>query len=290
MRIARSGSPRPGRRTPGNAESGASRAAGPAHSGKVILKLEDVSKSFGSVVALDGVSFEVFENEKVALVGDNGAGKSTLIKIISGNFPPDRGTICLDGKKVSFRSPVDARRAGIETVYQDLSVCNNLDSISNLFIGRELTRSLLGLQVLRGRQMEETTNAVLRKVGISMPSSRDRMEYLSGGQRQAVALGRFVAWGKRLVLLDEPTAALGVRETRQVLTLIEATARERTSILLISHNLLQVFEVVDRIVVLRHGKVVGVREKKKTTPDEIVGMITGAIFIKARGRKEDPGT
>jgi D-xylose transport system ATP-binding protein len=265
------------------------RAGRSAGTRKVILKLQDISKSFGSVVALDGVSFEIYENEKIALVGDNGAGKSTLIKIISGNFPPDRGMICLDGRKVSFRSPVDARKAGIETVYQDLSVCNNLNSIANLFIGRELIRRILGLPVLRSREMEATTNAVLRKVGISMPSSRDRMEYLSGGQRQAVALGRFVAWGKRLVLLDEPTAALGVRETRQVLTLIEATAREKTSILLISHNLLQVFEVVDRIVVLRHGRVVGVREKKKTTPDEIVSMITGAIFIRNKERGSSRG-
>jgi len=244
---------------------------------KVILRLEGISKTFGSVVALNGVSFEIYENEKIALVGDNGAGKSTLVKIISGNFPPDRGELYLDGRKVSFKSPMDARRAGIETVYQDLSVCNNLDSVANLFIGRELTR---GFPILRGRDMEDTTVDVLKKVGISMPSVKDRMEYLSGGQRQAVALGRFVAWGKRLVLLDEPTAALGVRETRQVLTLVESTARDRTSILLISHNLLQVFEVVDRIVVLRHGEVVGVREKSRTTPDEIVSMITGSIFIK----------
>jgi D-xylose transport system ATP-binding protein len=243
---------------------------------KVILRLEGISKTFGSVVALNGVSFEIYENEKIALVGDNGAGKSTLVKIISGNFPPDRGEVYLDGRKVSFKSPMDARKAGIETVYQDLSVCNNLDSVANLFIGRELTR---GFPILRRKDMEDTTVDVLKKVGISMPSVKDRMEYLSGGQRQAVALGRFVAWGKRLVLLDEPTAALGVRETRQVLTLVESTARD-TSILLISHNLLQVFEVVDRIVVLRHGEVVGVREKNRTTPDEIVSMITGSIFIK----------
>jgi D-xylose transport system ATP-binding protein len=247
---------------------------------KVILRLEGISKAFGSVVALNGVSFEIYENEKIALVGDNGAGKSTLVKIISGNFPPDRGELYLDGRRVAFKSPMDARRAGIETVYQDLSVCNNLDSVANLFIGRELTRGVPGLPILRKQEMEDTTIDVLRKVGISMPSVKDRMEYLSGGQRQAVALGRFVAWGRRLVLLDEPTAALGVRETRQVLTLVESTAREETSILLISHNLLQVFEVVDRIVVLRHGEVVGVREKSKTTPDEIVSMITGSIFIK----------
>jgi ABC-type sugar transport system ATPase subunit len=257
-------------------KGGAGRAAGP----KVILHLEGISKSFGSVVALKDVGFDIYENEKLALVGDNGAGKSTLIKIISGNFPPDSGEVHLDGRRVSFKSPVDARRAGIETVYQDLAVCNNLDSTANLFIGRELFRPVLGLGILRKKQMEQQTVEVMRKVGISMPSVRDRVEYLSGGQRQAVALGRFVAWGRRLVLLDEPTAALGVRETKQVLSLIEDTARESTSILLISHNLLQVFEVVDRIVVLRHGEVVGIREKKKTTPDEIVSMITGAIFVK----------
>jgi D-xylose transport system ATP-binding protein len=253
----------------------------------VILRLEGISKSFGSVVALNDVSFDIRENEKLALVGDNGAGKSTLVKIISGNFPPDRGEMFLDGRRVSFRSPVDARRAGIETVYQDLSVCNNLDATANLFIGRELSRGVLG--ILRKREMEETAERVLGEVGISMPPVRDRVEYLSGGQRQAVALGRFVAWGRRLALLDEPTAALGVRETRQVLSLIESTAREKTAILLISHNLLQVFEVVDRIVVLRHGEVVGIREKTKTTPDEIVSMITGAIFVKGRGRKRPAG-
>jgi D-xylose transport system ATP-binding protein len=261
---------------------GGARAAGERTSRTVILRLEGISKSFGSVVALKDVSFEIYENEKLALVGDNGAGKSTLIKIVSGNFPADRGEMYLDGRKVVFKSPVDARRAGIETVYQDLSVCNNLDSTANLFIGRELARPVLGLGVLKMAEMEEKTRQVMKRVGISMPSVRDRMEYLSGGQRQAVALGRFVEWGRRLVLLDEPTAALGVRETKQVLTLIESTAREKTSILLISHNLLQVFEVVDRIVVLRHGEVVGIREKKKTTPDEIVSMITGAIFVKGR--------
>jgi D-xylose transport system ATP-binding protein len=192
----------------------------------------------------------------------------------------------LDGRRVSFKSPVDARKMGIETVYQDLSVCNNLDSVANLFIGRELTRSIIGLGILRKKEMEEKTTQVLETVGISMPSVKDRVEYLSGGQRQAVALGRFVAWGRRLVLLDEPTAALGVRETKQVLTLIESTARKRTSLLLISHNLLQVFEVVDRIVVLRHGEVVGIREKEATSPDEIVSMITGAIFVnRPRGRR-----
>jgi len=245
----------------------------------VILKVEGVSKSFGSVVALNNICFELYENEIVGIVGDNGAGKSTLIKIISGNFPADGGEIYFYGKRIHFRSPSDARKMGIETVYQDLSICNNLDSVSNIFIGREIYQNILGFEVLNQNKMVKRTVEVLNKVGIHIPSVFEKMEYLSGGQRQAVALGRFVAWGKKLILLDEPTAALGVRETRKVLDLIKDTGKKNVSIILITHNLQQMFEIVDRIIVLRHGEIVGIREKKETTPDEIVGLITGAVFL-----------
>ena len=247
---------------------------------RVILRVEGVTKYFGSVMALNNVNLEVYEDEVVGLVGDNGAGKSTLIKIISGNFPPDKGEIYLEGRKVSFKSPVEARQMGIETVYQDLSLCENLDSVSNLFIGRELSRNIVGFKVLQKREMERKTIEVLESIGINIPSVRDKVEYLSGGERQAVALGRFVAWGKKLILLDEPTAALGIRETRKALDLVAKVRKEKgVSMIFISHNLQHVFEVVDRIIVLRHGEVVGIREKKLTTPDEIVSFITGAIFI-----------
>jgi len=248
---------------------------------KILLKIENVSKYFGSVTALDSISLEIFEDEIVGIVGDNGAGKSTLIKIISGNFPPNKGNIYFNSKKVHFNNPSDARKLGIETVYQDLSICNNLDSVANLFIGRELYKNILGLGILNKSEMKKRTLGILDKVGIDMPSVNEKVEFLSGGQRQAVVLGRFIAWGKKLILLDEPMAALGVRETKKVLNLIENIKKERkdASIILISHNLQQVFEIVDRIIVLRHGKIIGVREAKKTNTDEIVSMITGAIFV-----------
>ena len=247
---------------------------------KVILKIEKISKYFGSVVALNNASFEVYENEIIGLVGDNGAGKSTLLKILSGNFPPDKGEIYFEGRKVNFKSPVEARQMGIETVYQDLSLCENLDAISNLFIGREVYKNFLGFKVLQKREMESETLEVVNEIGIDIPSVKERIEFLSGGERQAISLSRFVAWGKKLALLDEPTAALGVKQTRKALDLITKIRKQRNiGIIVVSHNLQQIFETVDRIIVLRHGEVVGIREKQLTDPDEIVSLITGAIFI-----------
>ncbi len=249
-------------------------------SAEPLLSIREVTKAYGSIVALRSVSVDILRDEIVGLVGDNGAGKSTLIKILSGNFPPDSGEILFEGRRVHFRSPVDAREAGIETVYQDLSLCENLDSLSNLFVGRELYKSFLGFKFLQTRAMERETVQTLARIGIQVPSVRERIQYLSGGQRQAVSLGRFVAWGRKLVLLDEPTAALGVRETRKALELVSGLQKEkRISVILISHNLQQVFELVDRIIVLRLGEVVGVRERRKTTPDEIVSLITGAVLV-----------
>ena len=248
---------------------------------KVLLKIEHISKNFGSVTALQDINFEIYENEIVAIVGDNGAGKSTLIKIISGNFSPDNGEIFFDGKKIILKNPSDARKLGIETVYQDLSICNNLDSVANLYIGREIYKNILGLRVLNIREINVKALRTLCSVGINIPSVDEKVEYLSGGQRQAVILARFLEWGKRLILLDEPTAALGVRETKQVLELIRKTKAERkeASFVLISHNLQQVFEIADRIIVLRLGEVIGIRETLKTNSDEIVSLITGSIFI-----------
>lgn len=249
--------------------------------GKEILRVQGVSKAFGSVVALNDVSLSVYENEIVGLVGDNGAGKSTLIKIISGNYIPDRGELFLEGKRVKFASPVDARRAGIETVYQDLALCENLDSVANFFIGRELCRNILGFRILKNREMEKRTIEVISRMGIDLPSAREKVQFLSGGQRQAISLAKFVAWGSKLILLDEPTAALGVRETAKALELILKLGKQKgMSTILIAHNLQHVFQVADRIVVLRHGEVVGIREIRQTMPDEIVSLITGANLVK----------
>lgn len=246
----------------------------------VLLRARSIVKVFGAVVALNGVDLDVHENEIVGLVGDNGAGKSTLIQILSGNFQPDLGEIEFAGHPVRFESPADARHAGIETVYQDLSLCPNLDSTANLFIGREKTRSILGVQFLRRREMEAEAAELIRDLDIDLPSVRARVDYLSGGQRQAVSLARFVAWGRKLVLLDEPTAALGVRETAKALDLIERLHRDKdVPMILISHNLQHVFRIADRIVVLRHGEVAGSRKTAETTPDEIVSLITGSDLM-----------
>jgi ABC-type sugar transport system ATPase subunit len=247
---------------------------------KVILRVEGVSKNFGSVVALNNVDLEVYDDEVVGLVGDNGAGKSTLIKILSGNFPPDKGSVFLDGKSVHFRSPAEARAMGIETVYQDLALCNNLDAVANLFIGREIYKRFLFFEFLQKKEMERMAAEVLGKIGTDFPAVHEQVGYLSGGQRQAVALGRFIGWGEKLILLDEPTAALGVRETSHVLDLVATTRKEKgVSMVLISHNLQHVFQIADRIFVMRHGEIVGMRDRASTTPDEIVSMITGAVFI-----------
>ncbi len=250
-----------------------------------MLRVQGISKSFGSVVALRDVSFVVYENEIVALLGDNGAGKSTLIKIISGNFPPDRGELFLEGSRVRFASPIDARRAGIETVYQDLALCENLDSVANFFVGRELCRNILGFGILKKGEMEKRTVEVIDEMGIDLPSPRGKVEFLSGGQRQAISLARFVAWKSKLILLDEPTAALGVREAGRALDLILKLGKQKgMSTIVIAHNLQHVFEVADRVVVLRHGEVVGTRETRQTTPDEVVSLITGASLM--RGARE----
>jgi len=254
---------------------------------KVVLKVENVSKNFGSIVALNDVSLEVYEDEVVGLVGDNGAGKSTLIKVLSGVFPPDKGSLYLGGKKVNFKSPSDAQNKGVETVYQDLALCGNLDAVANLFIGREICRKFLGLEFLQKAEMDKQAAETLGRIGTDFPNVHEQVEYMSGGQRQTVALGRFVAWGQKLILLDEPTAALGVRETGHVLELVAKTRKEKgVSMILISHNLQHVFKIADRIIVLRHGEVVGERVRVNTTPDEIVSMITGAVLVNREANEE----
>jgi D-xylose transport system ATP-binding protein len=240
-----------------------------------LLRLEDIRKNFGAIEALRGVSFDVRRGEVVALLGDNGAGKSTLVKIIAGGQPASAGRVLFDGAERHFASPAEAKAAGIETVYQDLSLCTNVDVVANFFMGRELTRRILGVPVLREREMEAETAKALAAGGTRIPSLRTRVEHLSGGQRQAIELNRFVHWGGKLVLLDEPFAALGVEQTRRGLDMIKRIAAQGIGVVVITHIMAQAFQVADRIVVIRQGKVAGDVARKETSPDEVVSMITG---------------
>ncbi len=252
-----------------------------ATSAAPLLRVEGVSKHFGAIEALRGVSFDVNRGEVVALLGDNGAGKSTLVKIIAGGMAPSAGRIVFDGAERQFTSPADAKAAGIETVYQDLSLCTNVDVVANFFMGRELTRRVLGIPILRERDMYRETAKALAAAGTRIPSLRTRVEHLSGGQRQAIELNRFVHWGGKLVLLDEPFAALGVEQTRRGLETVARVRAQGIGVIMITHVMAQAFQVADRIVVLRHGMVAGDVATEATSPDEIVRMITGDIGRRA---------
>ena len=245
------------------------------------LRVDNVSKRFGAVTALDGVTFEVFPGEAVALLGDNGAGKSTLIKILSGSLEPSGGRIQFDGEEVALDSPTTAKALGIETVYQDLSLCLNVDVVANFFMGRELTHRVVGVEILREAAMQAETEKALADIGTHIPSVRTDVEHLSGGQRQAIELCRFVHWGGRLVLLDEPFAALGVAQTRRGLELINRVKQQGVAVVVITHNVLHAFQVADRIIVLRHGRVTGERRVQSTSAEEIVDLITGELSDEA---------
>jgi len=236
------------------------------------LELRGVSKSFGSVQALQGVDFEVRDGEVMALVGDNGAGKSTLIKCVAGIYSIDSGQIFFESKPVTIHGPKDAARLGIEVVYQDLALCDNLDVVQNMYLGREAHDPLFRL---REAPMEQRTAETLKSLSVTtIRSVRQPVATLSGGQRQSVAVARAVLWNNRVVFLDEPTAALGVAQTRQVLDLVKRLGEQGLAVVLVSHNLVDVFEVANRITVLRLGRNVGVYDKEKTTQQEIVEAIT----------------
>jgi D-xylose transport system ATP-binding protein len=243
--------------------------------GEPRLRLRGISKSFGAVRALSNVDFEVYAGEVVGLVGDNGAGKSTLIKVISGVEPPDGGEIFVEGQKVSIPNPHAAAALGIETVYQDLALCDNLDVVANLFLGRE---EVSFLQSLNEVDMEKKGLQVLKSLEVKIPSVRATVAMLSGGQRQSIAVAKSILRQAKVVLLDEPTAALGVVQTRQVLHLIHRLREQGLAVVVISHNLADVFEVVDRVIVLRLGRRVGTFDIKTTTPEQVVAAITGAEF------------
>jgi D-xylose transport system ATP-binding protein len=245
-----------------------------------LLELRGVSKSFGSVQALTDVDFEVRVGEVMALVGDNGAGKSTLIKCIAGINPMDDGEMFWDGEAVTIHGPRDAAKLGIEVVYQDLALCDNLDVVQNMYLGREANR----FQVLKEPPMEAKTLETLKSLRVTtIRSIRQHVATLSGGQRQSVAVARAVMWNSRLVILDEPTAALGVAQTEQVLALVNRLAEQGLSVILISHNLHDVFETATRIAVLRLGRNVGVYERAKTTQGQIVEAITAGQPTKVSG-------
>jgi D-xylose transport system ATP-binding protein len=245
-----------------------------------LLELRHISKRFGAVQALTDVDFEVYAGEVVALVGDNGAGKSTLIKTISGINIPDSGEILFAGRPVKITGPNDVTRLGISTVYQDLALCDNLDVVANLYLGREDTDHLVPdvIEPLDEVHMERRAIDVLRGLSVKIPSVRTAVASLSGGQRQSVAVARSVMWNAKVVLLDEPTAALGVAQTRQVLDLIRRLREQGLGVVVISHNLADVFEVCDRIVVLRLGRRVSSFDVKSATREQIVAAITGADF------------
>lgn len=243
-----------------------------------LLSARAVTKTFGHVEALRGADFDVRRGEVVALMGDNGAGKSTLVKVLSGTVQPDGGTITLNGNQVAFSSPVRAREAGIETVYQDLSLTDTLDPTANLFLGRELRRAgLLGrLGFLDNREMRRRARGVFDSLNLTIRSDHDAVGNLSGGQRQGIAVSRAVTWAQHVLFLDEPTAALGVRQTNNVLDLIRRVRDRGVSVVLISHSLPEVRQVADRIEVMRLGRRVGQFSVADVSAEQIVAAITGA--------------
>ena len=240
--------------------------------GKSILEASRLNKWFGGLQALDDISFTVREGEAVGLVGDNGAGKSTLLKTISGVHQPSDGQLLLDGTPVELGNPSVARKLGVETVYQDLALIGRFTITENFFLGRELRR--FGL--LRKSAMQKETDAALARLDVRVPFLNRKVSKMSGGQRQAVAIARGAYWGKRLLLLDEPTAALGVRESAEVLTLLDGLKRGGLTMVLVTHNIDHLWRVCDRILVMRRGRLVADLVKSEVSPAEVVAHITGA--------------
>jgi len=241
-----------------------------------ILELAGISKHFGAIQALIDVSLTIQAGEVVGLMGDNGAGKSTLVKIIAGNYPPSGGTVTLDGRKVAFHKPADAREAGIEIVYQDLALCDNLTAAENVFLGRELMRGFGPLRVINYPAMFKRAGELFAELK-SETRPRDLVRKMSGGQRQAVAIARTRLSEPKIVLMDEPTAAISVRQVAEVLSLIRRLRDHHIAVVLISHRMPDVFAVANRIVVMRRGQKVADKAIDLSSPEEVTGLITGAI-------------
>jgi simple sugar transport system ATP-binding protein len=241
-----------------------------------VLELTGISKHFGAIQALTDVSLALRAGEVVGLMGDNGAGKSTLVKIIAGNYPQSAGTIALEGRKVAFHKPADARAAGIEIVYQDLALCNNLTAAENVYLGRELVFAFGPVRVMNYRGMFKRAGELFAELK-SETRPRDLVRRMSGGQRQAVAIARTRLSDAKIVLMDEPTAAISVRQVAEVLNLIGRLREQAIAVVLISHRMPDVFAVADRIVVLRRGEKVADKPIAASSPEEVTGLITGAI-------------
>jgi simple sugar transport system ATP-binding protein len=240
------------------------------------IECKDIKKSFGSVEALKGVSITAKPGEVTAIIGDNGAGKSTLIKCISGVYSSDQGAILINGEEVNFTNPEESRSSGIETVYQTLSLIEDLSIWQNLFLNREITKGFGPFKVLNKSKMKEEASKMLKNLDVHIPSIKSRTRRLSGGQRQAVAICRAAGWGSSVVIMDEPTAALGVRETAKVEELIMRMKTQGLAILLISHNFDQVLRLADQIWVMRQGELMAGLRANETSGDELVALITGA--------------
>ena len=254
-------------------------------SGQYLLELKGVFRRFGAVTALAGVDFHVSNGEVMALVGDNGAGKSTMIKTIAGIHPKDEGEILWEGKPVSINGPKDSAALGIEVVYQDLALCDNLDVVENMYLGRE---TLTSFRRLNEPKMEQAAANVLKDLSVTtIQSTRQIVAGLSGGQRQSVAVAKAVLWNSKLVILDEPTAALGVAQTRQVLDLVKRLGEQGLAVILISHNMSDVFEVADSITVLRLGQNVAEFKTSETNQREVVEAITAGELHYVPGMQEE---
>ncbi len=242
----------------------------------IVLRTVGLTKHYAGIRALDDADFELYDGEHVAIVGDNGAGKSTFVRQITGVEQPTSGEIFFDGRPVHFKSPIEAREAGIETVFQNLALADDLDVPANLFLGREETYFALGpFSFLNERKMMERAREALRSTGIKIPDLRAKIRHMSGGQRQCVAISRSATFASKLIIMDEPTAALGVQETAQVENIVRNLKKKGIPLILVSHNLRQVFDLVDKIWVFRRGRIVGMVEAAKSHGNEVVAMITG---------------
>jgi len=252
-----------------------------------VLHISGLTKHYGGVEALTDAGFSLLPGEHAAIVGDNGAGKSTFVRLVTGVEQPNAGDIRLDGDTVSFFSPLNAREQGIETVYQTLALAEDLDVPANIFLGRELTRFNLGpLSILNHKAMREKSTEMLATTGVRIQDMSESLRGMSGGQRQCVAIARAAGFAKKLIILDEPTAALGVAETARVEQIIKGLKAKGIPLIIISHNLRQVFELVDRIWVFRQGRIICSRLTRQTNPEEIVGLITGAIHPRQLSQEE----
>ncbi|MBY4609659.1 ATP-binding cassette domain-containing protein [Rhizobium sp. 9T] len=266
------------RRRPDGAAGSEGRPAGSGEGGRLaaVLELSNISKHFGAIQAVNDVSFALEAGQVVGLMGDNGAGKSTLVKMIAGNFRPSEGTIRLEGKEIVMHRPVEARQHGIEIVHQDLALCNNLTAAANVFLGRELSRGIGPFRVLDYKTMYRRAGEIFKELK-SETRPRDLVKQMSGGQRQAVAIGRTMLSEAKIVLMDEPTAAISVRQVAEVLNLIRELRGRGIAVVLISHRMPDVFTVADRVIVMRRGRKVADKAIAASSPEEVTGLITGAI-------------